>query len=183
MTTPSGFGIIMELQAKRFALVAQLDRVTGYEPVGRGFESLPSHQKDTSKDVSFLFYPKPFSRKEKRRFQCSISCFVLLENIEKNFLWQPLKKAACKRRSWKITQKSKKYRIFACKRKSRKFIKCGWHSRRSGYNQTCPIENYMIEARRVKSSFPKLRQAAGGSERGRRRGIFCCLTENSRILG
>ena len=30
------------------ALVAQLDRVTGYEPVGRGFESLPAHHaKDT----------------------------------------------------------------------------------------------------------------------------------------
>ena len=27
------------------ALVAQLDRVTGYEPVGRGFESLPAYQK------------------------------------------------------------------------------------------------------------------------------------------
>ena len=25
------------------APVAQLDRVTGYEPVGRGFESLPAH--------------------------------------------------------------------------------------------------------------------------------------------
>ena len=29
----------------RYALVAQLDRVTGYEPVGRGFESLPAYQK------------------------------------------------------------------------------------------------------------------------------------------
>lgn len=28
-----------------YALVAQLDRVTGYEPVGRGFESLPAYQK------------------------------------------------------------------------------------------------------------------------------------------
>ena len=28
-----------------YALVAQLDRVTDYESVGRGFESLPSHQK------------------------------------------------------------------------------------------------------------------------------------------
>ena len=27
-----------------YAPVAQLDRVTGYEPVGRGFESLPAHQ-------------------------------------------------------------------------------------------------------------------------------------------
>ena len=28
-----------------YAPVAQLDRVTGYEPVGRGFESLPAYQK------------------------------------------------------------------------------------------------------------------------------------------
>ena len=28
----------------QYAPVAQLDRVTGYEPVGRGFESLPAHQ-------------------------------------------------------------------------------------------------------------------------------------------
>ncbi len=27
------------------ALLAQLDRVTGYEPVGRGFESLTAHQR------------------------------------------------------------------------------------------------------------------------------------------
>ena len=27
-----------------YAPVAQLDRVTGYEPVGRGFESLPAYQ-------------------------------------------------------------------------------------------------------------------------------------------
>ena len=29
----------------RYALVAQLDRVTDYESVGRGFESLPAYQK------------------------------------------------------------------------------------------------------------------------------------------
>ena len=28
-----------------YALVAQLDRVSGYEPEGRGFESLPAYQK------------------------------------------------------------------------------------------------------------------------------------------
>ena len=28
------------------ALLAQLDRVTGYEPVGQGFESLAAHQTD-----------------------------------------------------------------------------------------------------------------------------------------
>ena len=34
------------------ALVAQLDRVTGYEPVGQGFESLQARQlQDTGFDV------------------------------------------------------------------------------------------------------------------------------------
>ena len=34
------------------ALVAQLDRVTGYEPVGQGFESLQARQvQDTDFDV------------------------------------------------------------------------------------------------------------------------------------
>ena len=38
------------------ALVAQLDRVTGYEPVGQGFESLRAHQtKIPPKRVVFLF--------------------------------------------------------------------------------------------------------------------------------
>ena len=31
-----------------YAPVAQLDRVTDYESVGRGFESLPAYQKSTS---------------------------------------------------------------------------------------------------------------------------------------
>ena len=34
------YDIILKLNAP----VAQLDRVTGYEPVGRGFESLLAHQ-------------------------------------------------------------------------------------------------------------------------------------------
>ena len=40
------------------APVAQLDRVTGYEPVGRGFESLQAHQKikHLPKQVLY-FYP------------------------------------------------------------------------------------------------------------------------------
>ena len=33
------------LERVRYALVAQLDRVTDYESVGRGFESLPAYQK------------------------------------------------------------------------------------------------------------------------------------------
>ncbi len=36
-----------------YALVAQLDRVTGYEPVGRGFESLRAHQQKGTPRVSF----------------------------------------------------------------------------------------------------------------------------------
>ena len=41
----------------RYAAVAQLDRVTGYEPVGRGFESLSAHQKKAkSRDLAFFSY-------------------------------------------------------------------------------------------------------------------------------
>ena len=43
-------GII--LKSSRDVLVAQLDRVTGYEPVGRGFESLQARQ-----TVSILLIP------------------------------------------------------------------------------------------------------------------------------
>ena len=38
------------ITAVKNALVAQLDRVTGYEPVGRGFESLQARQKHRSRD-------------------------------------------------------------------------------------------------------------------------------------
>ena len=38
-----------------YAPVAQLDRVTGYEPVGRGFESLPAYQK-TCKALLYRFF-------------------------------------------------------------------------------------------------------------------------------
>ena len=37
--------IISKRLKKRYAPIAQLDRVTGYEPVGRGFESLSAYQK------------------------------------------------------------------------------------------------------------------------------------------
>ena len=50
----------------RYAPVAQLDRVTGYEPVGRGFESLPAYHNWTPvliqcvlKWVSSFFLQKP----------------------------------------------------------------------------------------------------------------------------
>ena len=38
-----------------YALVAQLDRVTDYESVGRGFESLPSHHKRPCESRVFCF--------------------------------------------------------------------------------------------------------------------------------
>ena len=64
------------------ALVAQLDRVTGYEPVGRGFESLQARQaKKTSQNVmSFLLsqerqvvYPSSISKELKKH--CELQCF------------------------------------------------------------------------------------------------------------
>ena len=39
-----------------FALVAQLDRVTGYEPVGQGFESLPARHKKQYNISCAVFY-------------------------------------------------------------------------------------------------------------------------------
>ena len=45
------------LMSVQYAPVAQLDRVTGYEPVGRGFESLPAYQKfQIPIRVSGIFY-------------------------------------------------------------------------------------------------------------------------------
>ncbi len=46
-------------------MLAQLDRVTGYEPVGRGFESLTAHQKETTIyrmiDCRFFLFSSLFS--------------------------------------------------------------------------------------------------------------------------
>ena len=39
----------------RFALLAQLDRVTDYESVGQGFESLAAHQEKTTDFLSVVF--------------------------------------------------------------------------------------------------------------------------------
>ncbi len=49
--------IIFVFRGTRNALVAQLDRVTGYEPVGRGFEPLRAHHKNgvTMRFAPFLF--------------------------------------------------------------------------------------------------------------------------------
>ena len=45
LTKPRLSDKIHHVPTGTYALVAQLDRVTDYESVGRGFESLPSHQK------------------------------------------------------------------------------------------------------------------------------------------
>ena len=37
--------MMCKLSARQYAAVAQLDRVFGYEPKGRGFESLQPYQK------------------------------------------------------------------------------------------------------------------------------------------
>ena len=47
----------MRGEKPRFALLAQLDRVTDYESVGQGFESLAAHQEKTTdiRVCRFLF--------------------------------------------------------------------------------------------------------------------------------
>ena len=54
--------VLLYLSAKAwYAPVAQLDRVSGYEPEGRGFESLPAYHKSPKpliQSVSdFYFFP------------------------------------------------------------------------------------------------------------------------------
>ena len=44
-----------------YAPVAQLDRVSGYEPEGQGFESLRARQKPIASAVGFLFCRVPSS--------------------------------------------------------------------------------------------------------------------------
>ena len=63
LTRPQQYDIITELTAHsvKRALLAQLDRVTGYEPVGRGFESLAAripktHAFDEFKGVCFFAF-------------------------------------------------------------------------------------------------------------------------------
>ena len=41
---------------REYAPVAQLDRVSDYESEGRGFESLPAHQKPVTKKMSQAFF-------------------------------------------------------------------------------------------------------------------------------
>ena len=51
-------GIILSVAARRYALVAQLDRVLDYESRGQGFESLGARQKKTPPDWVVFFYSK-----------------------------------------------------------------------------------------------------------------------------
>ena len=48
----------------RYASVAQLDRVNGYEPLGRGFESLRAYHKlqypNLGSDIFLFFYKKQY---------------------------------------------------------------------------------------------------------------------------
>ena len=68
--------MINKCQREAYAPVAQLDRVFGYEPKGRGFESLPAYQKETT----------IFDKKVVVSF-CSFhfSLFVLLSSLKLSF--------------------------------------------------------------------------------------------------
>ena len=60
---PKSCGIITKLSARQwYALLAQLDRASGYGPEGQGFESLGACQKPRNRKVSgfFLFHPNIF---------------------------------------------------------------------------------------------------------------------------
>ena len=56
LTKPSLSDKIHHVPNGTYALVAQLDRVTDYESVGRGFESLPSHQEKPVHVVYWFFF-------------------------------------------------------------------------------------------------------------------------------
>lgn len=43
------------LEKSECALLAQLDRVTGYEPVGQGFESLAARQRKPCTECAWFF--------------------------------------------------------------------------------------------------------------------------------
>ena len=48
---------------ERYAPIAQLDRVTDYESVGRGFESLSAYQKADTRNGYLFFYLEVGTRK------------------------------------------------------------------------------------------------------------------------
>ena len=51
------------------AALAQLDRVTGYEPVGRGFESLPSHQEPVAFRMLQVLFLHSGPKRHRRRLR------------------------------------------------------------------------------------------------------------------
>ena len=58
MTNPTECDIILGYEKStlnKYAALAQLDRVTGYEPVGRGFESLMPRQKPSHLSMAWFF--------------------------------------------------------------------------------------------------------------------------------
>ena len=86
-----------EMMTRKYVPVAQLDRVTGYEPVGQGFESLQARFKETNyKFVSFLFFRINFRYKKRviliTRFFIKSSDF-----IDNFFIYRKrFKKRTCK---------------------------------------------------------------------------------------
>ena len=59
----------LALREQMYAAVAQLDRVTDYESVGRGFESLSPYQK-----TGYPFWDSPFFGMEKRTQMGVFAC-------------------------------------------------------------------------------------------------------------
>ena len=58
--------------AEKNAMLAQLDRVTGYEPVGQGFESLASHQIPNANAFGILLIQRLFYQEKKNDPHCSL---------------------------------------------------------------------------------------------------------------
>ena len=55
------FGKVCAIIAERYAPVAQLDRVTDYESVGRGFESLLAYQLKSPENLDYSTVFRTFS--------------------------------------------------------------------------------------------------------------------------
>ena len=64
------------------ALVAQLDRVTGYEPVGRGFESLQARQKKHCELQCFFFFYTAIETLSFSHFHWKSQSVLRLQNLK-----------------------------------------------------------------------------------------------------
>ena len=62
-----------------YALVAQLDRVTGYEPVGQGFESLQARQK--KKQLLITKVASFFIHCESNGISSRFSVYIITEGV------------------------------------------------------------------------------------------------------